>query len=191
MMKKLLCTLLLTVIAVGFVNAQEEINVQGNGINIVDGSIIPNVADGTDFGQVNISSSSAEQLFVIQNTGTSALTITVSATTDPLFQITTAPASSVAAGGTTTVGVTYNAPAFATVTNATLFIFNSDADEGTYDFALTAEAIAPSGPEINIQGNGIIYLIYLMVLTLDQLQLVLALVNKLLLYRIQELYHYQ
>lgn len=154
MMKKLLCTLLLTVISVGFVNAQAEINVQGNTINIIDGSATPNIADGTDFGQVNIMSSSAEQLFVIQNTGASALTISNVVTTNPLFQVTTTPASPVAAGSSTTVGITYNAPASATVTNAQLFIFNTDSDENPYDFNIRAEAIAPVGPEINVTGNG-------------------------------------
>ena len=155
MMKKLLCTLLFTVFAIGFIQAQAEINVQGNGINIPDGTTTTSTADGTDFGQVNISSSSAEQLFVIQNTGTDPLIITTSVTTDPLFAITTAPTSPVAAGGNTTIGITFNAPATAGVTNATLFIFSSDSDENPYDFALTAEAVAPTGPEINVTGNGI------------------------------------
>ncbi|NNC70351.1 MAG: choice-of-anchor D domain-containing protein, partial [Flavobacteriaceae bacterium] len=157
MMKKLLCTLLFAVLAIGFVQGQADINVQGNGINIPDGTTTTSTADGTDFGQVTISSSSAEQLFTIQNTSaTDPLTITVvTSTNSTVFAVTTSPASSVAPGGSTSVGVTFNAPGTAGVVNATLFIFTNDPDENPYDFALTGEAVLASNPEINVTGNGI------------------------------------
>ena len=41
MMKKLLCTLFLVFIAVNTAQAQEEINIQGNGIDIVSGDTTP------------------------------------------------------------------------------------------------------------------------------------------------------
>ncbi len=156
MMKKLLCTLLFAFLAIGITQAQAEINVQGNGIDIASGDTTPSTADGTDFGQVNVSTSSAEQLFVIQNTGSDPLNITVTTTTNlGVFSVTTTPTSPVAAGGSTTVGITFNAPATAGVTNATVFIFNDDSDENPYQFAVTGEAILSPNPEINVTGNGI------------------------------------
>ena len=91
-----------------------------NGINIIgNGTNTPNVSDGTDFGQVTTGSSSTEHLFVIQNTGTAPLTVGPSFTTNPVFAITTTPAASVAAGGQTTIGITFNAGAVG-ITNAQL-----------------------------------------------------------------------
>ncbi len=73
-MKKLLCTFILLVTTVGFVQAQQEIDVLGNAISIIgDGTNTPNLADGTDFGQVTNGTSSVEQIFTIQNTGTATI----------------------------------------------------------------------------------------------------------------------
>ena len=89
-MKKLLCTFILLVTTVGFVQAQQEIDVLGNAISIIgDGTNTPNLADGTDFGQVTNGTSSAEQIFTIQNTGTLPLNVGPSFTTNPIFTITT------------------------------------------------------------------------------------------------------
>ena len=95
MMKKLLCTLLFAFLAIGVTQAQADINVQGNGNDIASGDVTPSTTDGTDFGQVNVSTSSAEQLFVIQNTGADPLSIFLATTTNTaVFTVTTAPAAS-------------------------------------------------------------------------------------------------
>lgn len=155
MMKKLLFALVVAIFGFGFLQAQAEINVQGNTLDIASGDATPITADGTDFGQVNVNSSSAEQIFVIQNTGDAPLEITTQATTNPIFQITTTPSSTVAPGSSTNIGVTFVAPATAGVTTAQLFIFNSDSDEDPYFFSITGEAILNPNPEIDVTGNGI------------------------------------
>ncbi|MDH5413224.1 MAG: choice-of-anchor D domain-containing protein, partial [Flavobacteriaceae bacterium] len=136
--------------------AQAEIDVLGNTISIIgDGTNTPNVADGTDFGQVNTLTSSAEQIFTIENTGTSDLTVNPSFTSDPAFAITTSATTPVPAGGSTTIGITFTAPVALGVVNAQLFISNNDADEGpAYIINLRGESIAPA-PEIDVLGNTI------------------------------------
>ena len=156
MMKKLLCTIVLILATVGFVQAQQEIDVLGNAISIIgDGTNTPNVADDTDFGQVTTGTASVEHIFTIQNTGTSPLTVNPSFTTNPIFDITTDAISPVPAGGSTTIGVTFTAPATVGIYNAILVIFNDDADEGVYQINIQGESIAPVGPEIDVLGNGI------------------------------------
>ena len=131
-----------------------EIDVLGNTIAIVgDGTNTPNVADGTDFGQITTGTSSVEQLFTIENTGPLPLSVGPSFTSTPVFAITTAPAASVPAGGSTTIGITFTAPAVGIV-SAQLFIANDDSDENPYTINLQAEGIAPA-PEMDVLGNGV------------------------------------
>jgi hypothetical protein len=157
MMKKLLCTIILLITTVGFVQAQQEIDVQGNGISIIgDGTNVPAIADDTDFGQISPGTSSTEHIFTILNTGTAPLSVNPSFTTNtPVFTVTTLAVSPVPAGGSTTIGITFNAPLTPGIIGATLVIFNDDADEFVYQINLQGESLAPAAPEINILGNGI------------------------------------
>ena len=75
MMKKLLCTFILLITTVGFVQAQQDINVQGNSTDIIDGDTTPSPADHTDFEQVAVGSSLV-RTFTIQNTGNADLNLT-------------------------------------------------------------------------------------------------------------------
>jgi len=114
-----------------------EVNVKGNGIDIVDGDNTPDDADNTNFGlaALNISVSKS---FVIENTGIdplsiSGITFTGSGATD--FSVTTAPAATVAPGSSTAFTVQF----LSTVSglkSATMHISNSDCDEGDYDIAI-------------------------------------------------------
>ena len=137
---------------VGFV-ATPEINVQGNSVSIVDGDTTPSTADHTDFGSVTTSSGSVVRTFTIQNTGSAALNISDAYLLDGTsgFSITSAPASSVAASGSTTIQVTFD-PASAGTFNDEVVIKSDDSDEATYTFAITGFGIAPQ-PEINVTGN--------------------------------------
>jgi len=156
-MKKLLCSLILTLTTIGFVQAQQEINVQGNGISIIgDGTNTPLVSDDTDFGQVTVETSSTEHIFTIQNTGTAPLDILFWAIGNSGdFTITTAPTTPVAPAGSTTIGVTFNAPTTPGIYNGQLLIFSNDSDEGIYQINIQGESVAPVGPEIDVLGNGI------------------------------------
>ena len=157
MMKKLLCTLILLITTVGFVQAQQEIDVQGNGISIIgDGTNVPAIADDTDFGQIIAGTSSTEHIFTILNTGTAPLNILFTGIGNSGdFIITTPAVSPVAPAGSTTIGVTFNAPVTLGVYNAVLIIFSDDSDESLYQINIQGESVAAVGPEINVQGNGI------------------------------------
>lgn len=132
-----------------------EINVQGNSTNIVSGDTTPSTADHTDFGSVNATSGSVVRTFTIQNTGTAALNISDAYLLDGTsgFSITSAPASSVAASGSTTIQVTFD-PSSAGTFNDEVVIESDDADEGSYTFAITGVGFVAT-PEINVQGNAV------------------------------------
>ena len=132
-----------------------EINVQGNSTNIVSGDTTPSTADDTDFGSVNAASGSVVRTFTIQNTGSAALNISSAYLLDGTsgFSITSAPASSVAASGSTTIQVTFD-PASAGTFNDEVVIESDDADEATYTFAITGVGFVAT-PEINVQGNSV------------------------------------
>ena len=158
-MKKLLCALLFTVISIGFVQAQQDINVQGNGVNIVDGDITPSATDHTDFEQVTVGSNLV-RTFTIQNTGDAPLNLTSIGTglgTNTQFTVdisgvtTPLPATT----GSTTFTVTFT-PTVTGVATGSIVISSDDPDaESTYTFNIQAEGVAVAEPDINVQGNSI------------------------------------
>ena len=116
-----------------------EINVKGNGVNIVDGDASPSTTDDTDFGAVSVGSS-LNKTFTIENTGSATLTvsnITLTGTNSGEYSLVTPPTFplAIAGGSTQTITVKFT-PTVTTVRTATLNIFSDDSDEGTYDFAL-------------------------------------------------------
>ncbi|MFY7884541.1 MAG: choice-of-anchor D domain-containing protein, partial [Dolichospermum sp.] len=137
------------------VNSGPEINVQGNSTNIVSGDTTPSTTDHTDFGSVNAASGSVVRTFTIQNTGSVALNISDAYLLDGTsgFSITSAPASSVAPSGSTTIQVTFD-PSTAGTFNDELVIESDDSDEATYTFAITGVGFVAT-PEINVQGNSV------------------------------------
>ena len=124
-----------------------EINVQGNGNSIADGSTTISGTGsggiGTDLGNGPSSSS-----FTIQNTGAVALSIgniTFQGANPGDFSVTASPAASVTGGGSTTFVVACNPSAVGT-RNAIVHVENSDCDEADFDFAVqgTGVCTAPS-----------------------------------------------
>jgi hypothetical protein len=123
-----------------------EINVQGNGVTIVDGDATPSLADHTDFGNVSLGGTMT-RTFTIQNTGTASLSltgaspfVTISGANASHFSITSIPSSSIGAGSSTTFVVTYTPPVLGE-SIATITISNNDSDEATYDFAIKGTAV--------------------------------------------------
>ncbi|MFL5729855.1 MAG: choice-of-anchor D domain-containing protein, partial [Cytophagaceae bacterium] len=134
---------------------QPEINVQGNSTSITDGDVTPATADNTDFGTVTAGSTQSKT-FVIQNTGTSSLSVTgisFSGTNASEFYLFGGPAFplSIAASSSQAITVQF-APVAAGTRTATISIVNSDSDESIYDFALQGLSVAP---EINLEGNSV------------------------------------
>ncbi len=128
------------VLTTGFTNS--EINVQGNGTNIVDGDLTPSTLDNTDFDLVSVGSSVIKS-FVIQNSGAGILIltgaspyVTISGANAADFSVSIVPVSPVAAtGGLTTFEITFT-PSAGGLRTATLSIANNDADENPYNFSI-------------------------------------------------------
>jgi hypothetical protein len=123
--------------------AAPEINITGNSVTILDGDAAPSIYDHTDFGL--ITSGSLIRTYTIQNLGTETLTLTgtspyvvIGGTNSTDFSVTTAPAATIAAGGSTTFQVTAISSALG-VRSATLSIANTDADENPYNFSIQAD----------------------------------------------------
>lgn len=116
-----------------------EANIQGNTINIIDGSTTTSTTNNTNFGQQNIDGGITIKTFVIQNLGSVALTlgtITFGGTNAADFSVSTAPAASVPAGGSTTLLVKFD-PAAIGPSTATISIVTNDSDENPYNFSIS------------------------------------------------------
>jgi hypothetical protein len=136
-----------------------EINLTGNGNNIVHGDVSPSAADNTDFGGTTPGTAIAKT-FIIQNTGNTALNISSIGVSGPdaaAFAVSgiSFPAT-VAAGGTASFVVNFNT-ATVGVKTATVTVNSNDCDEATYSVTLRGEATctAPSFANGNpyIQGS--------------------------------------
>ncbi len=133
-----------------------EINITGNGNNIASGDPTPSTADNTDFGATTIATP-ITRTFTIQNTDGATLNlgaITFGGTHAAEFTVTTPPAASVAAGGSTTFVVQF-LPLALGIRTATISIVNNDTTggENPYTYALQGQSTTPA-PEINITGLG-------------------------------------
>ncbi|MDN3675839.1 choice-of-anchor D domain-containing protein [Flavobacterium paronense] len=126
---------------------EQEIDIQGNAVSIVNGDTTPTTTDWTDFSTV-----AGTRTFTIRNTGNIVLNIgaiTVSGLNASDFTVTSLPSATVAAFGTTTFTVSFS-PSVINNRTATISIANDDATENPYAFSIQGFGIIP---EIDIQGN--------------------------------------
>ena len=136
-----------------------EINITGNMIDIPDGDTSPLVADGTDFGSVEvIGGHTATQEFVIYNIGSDDLVlgsnpiISISGTEAADFTIISNPATLVAPNSSVAFTVEFNPSATGTRA-ATISIGNSDVTENPYTFDILGVGVTT--PEMSVSGNGV------------------------------------
>lgn len=116
-----------------------EIDLVGNSVSIVNNDATPSVSDGTDFGTVSIEAGATVNTFSIRNTGTGIMNVTgvsISGTDAASFILNTSPASTVAAGSSTTFTIEFN-PTSLGAKNATITVGSDDANENPYSFAVT------------------------------------------------------
>ena len=139
------------------VAATPEIDITGLGVAIADGTTVPDLNNGTNFGSVGTSGSTKVRTFVITNSGTGTLTftggtpITLSGTDASEFTVVSQP-STLAPGATFDLQISYD-PSTSAEHNATVSIASDDADEDPYTFVIRGTGAA--GPEITISGNSI------------------------------------
>jgi predicted extracellular nuclease/endonuclease I len=125
-----------------------EIDVQGNGSSIPDGSTTTQLTDFTDFGSITASSGTIVRTFTIANTGTSTLTLSgnpsISGTGASDFTVSTNPSLSITAAGSTTFQITFD-PSSANIKTATVTINSDDTDEAVYTFDITGTGTTDGG----------------------------------------------
>jgi len=127
--------------------AGAEVEVQGNGLIILDGDATPSTTDGTDFGNVNVGSS-ATQTFTIYNYGPDDLTVG-NFTFTGNFSLVSAPASTVSSGGSTAFDVQFT-PGGLGAENGTISFENNDAFnfENPYNFSLAGTGVDATAPTV-------------------------------------------
>ena len=133
-----------------------EINLQGNGQNIVNKDTTPSSEDGTDLGSTGTEArGKISQTFTIQNMGTGELSLTgspivkITGTHASDFGVTQNPETKISSGGSTTFEVTFS-PSSGGKRTATVSIANNDADENPYTFAIQGTG---NVPDINVKGK--------------------------------------
>ncbi|WP_100615253.1 choice-of-anchor D domain-containing protein [Confluentibacter citreus] len=137
-----------------------EINIQSNGVTILDDDTTPSLTDNTNFGTVSVGSPTTKT-FTIQNTGNASLSLTdvspyviISGANASDFAVTAIPNPTIASAGSTTFSIQFN-PASAGVKTASLSIANNDSNENPYNFNITGTATTPF-PEIKIMGGSVL-----------------------------------
>ncbi|MFI1743079.1 PQQ-dependent sugar dehydrogenase, partial [Thalassobellus sediminis] len=135
-----------------------EINIQGNSMDISNGSNSPSELNNTDFGSI-AANTIATEIFSIQNLGSANLILTdgspfISITGDDAsdFEVNQIPISPISAQSSSEFSIDFN-PTTSGVKNATLTIANNDSNTSSYTFNIRGTSVAPS-PEIQVQGNG-------------------------------------
>lgn len=117
-----------------------DARVTGFGVEIVDGDTTPTFVDGTDFGNVE-TSTTKDVTFTLYNDGGATLSsVSLSLATGTKFTVQTAPASSVSAGASTTFVIRYSPTAVENNTDTVTITSNDPA--GDYTFALSGDGIA-------------------------------------------------
>ncbi len=135
-------------------NSQSEIAVTGSNVNIVDGDLVPDAADNTDFGYTGVGTI-ISKTFVIKNTGAGSLNISS-------IKINGLNASEFSINGTLNFPLVLATNATQSITLnftpqgngnrvATLQLLNNDLDESLFDFAVQGQGVTP---EINLLSNG-------------------------------------
>ncbi|PIE49332.1 MAG: hypothetical protein CSA39_03205 [Flavobacteriales bacterium] len=158
MTKKLLYTFIVLSLFAGLVQAQQDIDVKGNGVSIADGDTTPDLADHTDFGNVTVGSS-VTRTFTIENIGTADLNLNAIGTTlgtSGQFSVSTGSITTpVTVGNTTTFTVTLTPNVAGPYSGGIIITSDAPSPKNQYTFSIQGTGVAPSIPDINIQGNGL------------------------------------
>jgi hypothetical protein len=125
-------------------NANPEISISGNGLNIGMNDLFPTMSDNTDFGTID-TGMKVTKTFVIKNAGPASLklnNITFSGLHASEFSVTTPPAypAMIAAGDSLKVNVQF-APLVVGLRSAMMHISSNDFDEKAYSYALQGVAL--------------------------------------------------
>lgn len=112
---------------------QAQMFVYGNSIVITNGDILPDIADGTDFGEGGLGSPVTHS-FAIRNVGSTVLEDLL-VTAPAGYTVTIQPSSSVLPGHLTTFSIRFNAESASTFAGTVIITSNAE----TYTFAISAD----------------------------------------------------
>ena len=128
-----------------------EIQVVGNGLEIVSGDASPSLTDSTYFGDVTASLGESYVTYTINNLGSTSLNligtypVAITGEAQTEYTVTTQPSTPIPAGGSSTFVVRFD-PGQVGLRNAALSIASNDADELTYIFAIQGNGTGPGSP---------------------------------------------
>ncbi len=128
-----------------------DINIQGYGANIADGSTTTAPANLTNFNSVRVGSSTIRS-YTIQNLGSSALSISGGSATTSEFVV-TAASTTLPASASTTFTVKFT-PATTGQRTAVIHISNSDCDEADYDFFVEGTGRTSAALYVDVSATG-------------------------------------
>ena len=106
---------------------------------IADGTRTAKIADGTDFGMVEVTADSRSTTFSVRNTGKATLTLSpvrLSGSGAAQFRVTTQVPATVAAGRSAAFQITFD-PTVSGRHDASVTLPNNDANEAPYDFVVS------------------------------------------------------
>ncbi|MEP0366459.1 MAG: LamG-like jellyroll fold domain-containing protein [Cyclobacteriaceae bacterium] len=131
-----------------------EIEVIGNGVEIVDGDNTPDIADHTDLGTIPTASTFI-RTFTINNTGDASLDLSsgIILDGDGEYSVALQPDASVTGGGNTTFQVEF-APTIAGTFSTDVIIPNDDSDENPYTFNIVATAVESASVTVTSPNGG-------------------------------------
>lgn len=124
---------------------ESEIDIQGNGLSILNGDVTPEITDYTSFGSVYANGEIVHKTFTIENTGLAPLNLIgspiVEITGSNDFTVIIQPPSSVSIGGTEFFTIAFD-PSSGGNKLATVSILNNDQDENPYVFQINGEGLS-------------------------------------------------
>ena len=138
----------------GVGTAVPQMSLTGNGNPIADASSTPSAANGTAFGSTPQGSTISE-LYTITNNGSAALslgTVSLTGTNAGDFSVVSAPATSVAAGSSTTMILQFQPTATGTRTATVNFTENDPLQASPFTFAING--VGTAAAQMSITGNG-------------------------------------
>lgn len=145
--------------AIGGTGIQPAIRVLGGQSLIMAGDNTPAVADGTDFGTMNIIAGSVIHTFTIRNDGVGDLRlseprVSFSGIAASEFSVTTYPDAVLAPGASTDLAVAFN-PAQDGLRSALMTITSNDPVTPAFTCTVAGTGITLPTPVISVTGNGI------------------------------------
>jgi uncharacterized delta-60 repeat protein len=132
-------------------NLTPEIAVSGAGLNIENGDAAPSTADGTDFGDIQVTGSSSARSFTIANRGSGDLIldpVTLSGANAADFVLGTQPLSPIPAGRSRTFTIRF-APTDRGPRQATVNITCNDEDETSFSFGVLGTGTVSSNANLS------------------------------------------